>query len=172
MRWVTPETGRVANDAPMLWIAVLTGAMLGVAVVHPLTMVIYWFEFHPEFAGAVSVWTFVALRVRAGFSPSMWPMAGIFAAIGAGLGLSAGWTSRALVRRQRKVEEQSHELKTVRKLLTICAWCKKIRDDQEYWRPVEGYLVDHDDAEISRSVCPDCAARLAAEVTASRGGLA
>ena len=172
MTWVTAGTSRVASGAPAPWSAVLAGSLIGVGVLHPLTMVIYWFEFHPEFAGAVSAWTFVALRVRTGFSPSMWPMTGMFAALGAGLGLLAGWTSRALVIRQRKIEEQSHELKTLRTLLTICAWCKKIRDDQECWRPVEGYLVDHNDAQISRSVCPDCAAKLAAEVTEARGGLA
>ena len=172
MRWVTAGTGHVASGAPALWSAVLAGALIGVGVLHPLTMVIYWFEFHPEFAGADSAWAFVALRVRAGFLPPMWPMSGIFAALGAGLGLLAGWTSRALIRRQRKIEEQSHEPRTLGTLLTICAWCKKIRDDQEYWRPVEGYLVDHDDAQISRSVCPDCAAKLAAEVTEARGGLA
>ena len=94
----------------MLWSAVLAGALVGVGVLHPLTMVIYWFEFHPEVAGVSTVWAFVALRVRAGFSPAMWAMTGTFALIGAVLGLGTGWATRALALRRRQVDQLQAEL--------------------------------------------------------------
>lgn len=76
-----------------------------------------------------SVWAFVTFRLRSGFSPAMWPMTGVFAVIGGGLGLSAGWTLRALVRRQWQVARQRRELRALRQLLPICSWCKKVCDD-------------------------------------------
>jgi hypothetical protein len=41
-------------------------------------------------------------------------------------------------------------------LLPICCYCKKIRDDQDYWHQVESYLSRHSRAQFSHSICPDC----------------
>ena len=41
-------------------------------------------------------------------------------------------------------------------LLPICAYCKRIRDDQNYWQQVESYIGAHTDAQFSHSYCPDC----------------
>jgi PAS domain S-box-containing protein len=41
-------------------------------------------------------------------------------------------------------------------LLPICAWCKKVRDDQGYWNAIESYISDHSEAQFTHSVCPDC----------------
>ncbi len=166
---ITQDASRVLGGSRILWTAVLAGAVLGVAVVHPMTMVVYWFAFHPVFAGASSAKDFAASRMWAVFSPSMWPMTGIFAVSGAGLGLATGWTIRSLRRRQRQIEEQRRELRTLRELLPICAWCTKVRDDQGYWHRVEGYLGDRDIAQFTHCVCPDCAAKLVAECGAAGG---
>ncbi len=48
-------------------------------------------------------------------------------------------------------------IKTLRGLLPICAWCKKIRDDQGYWQQIEAYVRDHSEADFSHSICPECA---------------
>jgi tetratricopeptide (TPR) repeat protein len=42
-------------------------------------------------------------------------------------------------------------------LLPICAWCKKIRDDNGYWTQVESYVSTHSGAEFTHSICPSCA---------------
>jgi tetratricopeptide (TPR) repeat protein len=42
-------------------------------------------------------------------------------------------------------------------MLPICAWCKKIRDDQGYWTQVEAYVSSHSAAEFTHSICPSCA---------------
>lgn len=51
-------------------------------------------------------------------------------------------------------------VKTLRGLLPICANCKKIRDDEGYWRSVEEYVMDHSEAAFSHGICPECMAQL------------
>jgi CheY-like chemotaxis protein len=41
-------------------------------------------------------------------------------------------------------------------LLPICAYCKKIRSDEDYWEAVEGYLTERTGIHFSHSICPDC----------------
>ena len=53
-----------------------------------------------------------------------------------------------------------HEVKTLSGLLPICSSCKKIRDDQGYWKNLEMYISEHSGAEFSHSICPDCAQKL------------
>jgi CheY-like chemotaxis protein len=48
---------------------------------------------------------------------------------------------------------QIRELKT---LLPICMYCKKIRDDRDYWQTVETYMHRHTGADFSHSICPTC----------------
>jgi CheY-like chemotaxis protein len=47
-------------------------------------------------------------------------------------------------------------IKELKGLLPICGYCKKIRDDQDYWQTVEGYISQHTDASFSHGICPDC----------------
>jgi CheY-like chemotaxis protein len=48
------------------------------------------------------------------------------------------------------------EVKVLGGLLPICGYCKKIRNDKNYWESVEVYLSIHTDAEFSHGVCPGC----------------
>jgi GAF domain-containing protein len=48
------------------------------------------------------------------------------------------------------------QVKTLRGLLPMCAWCKRIRDDQGYWTKVEAYLQANTDADFTHGICPDC----------------
>lgn len=68
----------------------------------------------------------------------------------------------------RKLAEQERErliselqlaldkIKTLRGLLPMCAWCKKIRNDKGYWQRVETYIQEHSDASFSHGICPEC----------------
>ena len=51
---------------------------------------------------------------------------------------------------------KSAEVKLLRGLIPICAWCKKIRDDSSYWKEVESYIIEHSDAIFSHGICLDC----------------
>jgi hypothetical protein len=63
---------------------------------------------------------------------------------------------RRVAERTRELEESLGRVKQLRGLLPICAWCKKIRDDQDYWHQVEDYVSDNTDAKFSHGVCPEC----------------
>jgi PAS domain-containing protein len=52
--------------------------------------------------------------------------------------------------------EDISELIQLRSILPICAGCKKIRGDGDYWETVEKYFSTHLDVEFSHSLCPEC----------------
>ncbi|HPV48345.1 MAG TPA: PAS domain S-box protein [Smithellaceae bacterium] len=56
-----------------------------------------------------------------------------------------------------ELQEALSEVKTLSGLLPICSHCKKIRDDRGYWNQLETYLLDHSNALLSHSICPECA---------------
>jgi PAS domain-containing protein len=56
--------------------------------------------------------------------------------------------------------EDISEIVTLRALLPICASCKKIRNDENYWESVTDYLNKYADLEFTHSICPECAHRL------------
>lgn len=61
-----------------------------------------------------------------------------------------------LATRVRELEEALHSVKQLQGLLPICSYCKKVRDDRNYWRQVESYLSEHADVQFSHGICPDC----------------
>ena len=65
----------------------------------------------------------------------------------------------ALAERVRELEDALSRVKTLQGLLPICSYCKKIRDDRNYWQQVEGYISDHSEAQFSHGICPECYAR-------------
>lgn len=60
------------------------------------------------------------------------------------------------------------EVRMLRGLLPICAWCKRIRDDGGHWSDIEAYLSQHSEARFSHSMCPDCQSKFEAEKPAAR----
>src|SRR3954468_13770467 len=61
-----------------------------------------------------------------------------------------------LRRRVGELEQALAQVKQLRGLLPICAHCKKIRDDKNYWHSVENYIADHSAAEFTHGICPSC----------------
>lgn len=49
-----------------------------------------------------------------------------------------------------------HEIKTLKGIIPICSYCKKIRDDKESWQQLEQYISDHSEAHFSHGICPSC----------------
>jgi len=58
------------------------------------------------------------------------------------------------------------EIRTLTGMLPICSNCKKIRDDQGYWRAVEHFIEEHSQAEFSHGICPECLQKLYPELAA------
>ena len=59
-----------------------------------------------------------------------------------------------------ELREASQEVKTLKGFLPICAWCKKIRQDDGYWDSIETYLTEHSDLSLTHGICPDCLVKL------------
>jgi len=61
-----------------------------------------------------------------------------------------------LKQHQQQLEEALANVKTLRGLVPICAWCKKIRDDNGFWDQLESFVSKHSEAKFSHGICPDC----------------
>ena len=55
-----------------------------------------------------------------------------------------------------ELEDALAHIKRLQGLVPICAYCKKIRSDDNYWQQVEMYVAERSEAEFSHSICPDC----------------
>jgi phosphoserine phosphatase RsbU/P len=62
----------------------------------------------------------------------------------------------ALAERVRNLEEALANVKALQTLLPMCAYCKAIRNDQNYWEKVETYFHEHSGVSFSHSYCPNC----------------
>jgi len=63
---------------------------------------------------------------------------------------------------------QEAEIRQLRGFLPICSYCKKIRNDKNYWEQIESYISSHSDALFSHGVCPECKAKALAEIADKR----
>lgn len=52
------------------------------------------------------------------------------------------------------------QLQQLEEMMPICSYCKKIRDDKNYWQQIEGYINERTGSEFSHSICPDCYQRV------------
>jgi hypothetical protein len=51
---------------------------------------------------------------------------------------------------------QRHRIAALERLLPVCAWCKKIRDEYNSWQPLDSYLSKRAEIDITHGICPDC----------------
>jgi len=63
---------------------------------------------------------------------------------------------KTLANRVKELEVALANVKMLQGLLPICLYCKKIRDDHNYWQQLEKYVAEHTDARFSHGICPEC----------------
>jgi CheY-like chemotaxis protein len=61
-----------------------------------------------------------------------------------------------LSERVQQLEIARDQVKQLQGILPICSYCKKIRNDLNYWQNVETYVSDNSQAEFSHGICPTC----------------
>lgn len=61
-----------------------------------------------------------------------------------------------LTERLQALESALNQVTQLQGLLPICSYCKKIRNDQNYWQQVEEYVSSHADVQFSHGICPNC----------------
>ena len=64
---------------------------------------------------------------------------------------------------QEALQKALQDVHTLHGMLPICAWCKRIRDDEGYWNQMETYIHEHTEATFSHGICPECFVRLQQE---------
>lgn len=55
-----------------------------------------------------------------------------------------------------ELQKSLSEIKVLKGLIPICAWCKKVRNDKGYWEKVENYIEKHSDARFTHGICDEC----------------
>jgi phosphoserine phosphatase RsbU/P len=73
-----------------------------------------------------------------------------------------------LAERVTELEAALSRVKRLHGLLPICSYCKRIRGDDQYWRQVDAYIVEHTDAKFTHGICPPCSQDLLAEIEEER----
>ena len=58
--------------------------------------------------------------------------------------------------RVKELELALANVKLLQGLLPICCYCKRIRNDQNYWQQVDTYIADHSEAQFTHGICPEC----------------
>ena len=62
----------------------------------------------------------------------------------------------SLIARAEELRSALEQIKTLRGIVPMCDTCKKIRDDQGYWKQVEVYVQERTGAFFSHGICPEC----------------
>ena len=62
--------------------------------------------------------------------------------------------------REEALTQALHKIEVLSGLLAMCASCKRIRDDDDRWEPIEVYLERHGEVSVSHGICPGCTSRL------------
>jgi YesN/AraC family two-component response regulator len=66
----------------------------------------------------------------------------------------------------RRVQDILASVKTLTGRLSICCYCKKIKDATGRWPEVESYIMEHSYASFTHGICPGCFARMKRQIQA------
>ncbi len=60
----------------------------------------------------------------------------------------------------KKVSELENKLEQIRQMISICANCHQIKNEQDEWQKIENFLRNHFGMRFSHGICPDCKKKL------------
>ena len=63
---------------------------------------------------------------------------------------------RTLARQVVALRETLDQVRQLKELIPICAWCKRVRDDEDYWHSIEEYLHVQTGSDFTHGICPHC----------------
>jgi DNA-binding response OmpR family regulator len=73
-------------------------------------------------------------------------------------------TIRMRLRVADRILRYTTEIRTLKDLIPICSYCRKIRNDDNYWQMVETYINEQTGSNFTHGVCPTCMETLLAEI--------
>lgn len=86
-----------------------------------------------------------------------------------GVGVQMLNLQATLFERVREVEAALAQVKQLQGILPMCSYCRQVRNDDDYWQKVEGYISDNTDIQFSHGICPDCYVKVEADLDARKG---
>jgi hypothetical protein len=57
---------------------------------------------------------------------------------------------------QLELRKAMQTIRTLKALIPICSYCRKIRNDEGFWNSLEEYLLKYTDTRLSHGICPEC----------------
>jgi sigma-B regulation protein RsbU (phosphoserine phosphatase) len=67
---------------------------------------------------------------------------------------------RHLIRTRLHVAERilryTTAIRQLEQIIPICAYCRKVRSDQDFWQQVESYINERTGSMFSHGICPEC----------------
>ena len=81
-----------------------------------------------------------------------------------GVGLRVVALQNSLNAKITELKQALAQVHTLQGLIPICAYCKRIRNEAEFWERVESYITARSDARFSHGICPDCVKKVSAEL--------
>jgi sigma-B regulation protein RsbU (phosphoserine phosphatase) len=73
-------------------------------------------------------------------------------------------TIRMRLRAAERILQYTTEIRHLKDLIPICAYCRKIRNDHNYWQMVEIYISEQTGSNFTHGICPDCHSKLLEEI--------
>ena len=70
----------------------------------------------------------------------------------------------------RELAESLERVRVLEGLIPVCAWCRRVRDDQGYWDRLEAYVATRTGGTFTHGICPACESKLEAANPSSRPG--
>jgi hypothetical protein len=62
----------------------------------------------------------------------------------------------AVERKSEELKNAFEEIKILSGIIPICMYCKKVRDDEGYWKQIEQFISSRSEAQFSHGICPKC----------------
>jgi GAF domain-containing protein len=56
-----------------------------------------------------------------------------------------------------ELREALERIRTMARVIPVCAYCERVRTDDDFWQTLDGYLLDRVGSQLERVQCPECA---------------
>jgi DNA-binding response OmpR family regulator len=63
---------------------------------------------------------------------------------------------RIRLRVAERILKYTAEIRKLQEMIPICVYCRKVRDEHDYWDLVETYIQKETGSRFSHGACPDC----------------
>jgi hypothetical protein len=148
------------NKRKILFQYSMAGALIGYFLFHPMVMLFsYLMTAKHTVPNTINMVGLMAVILQS-FSIAMLPWSLSFTLFNGIIGFYYGTFKAEKLAREELIanlQKALADVKTLSGMLPICAWCKKIRNDEGYWQKIEAYMKSQLDLNFTHSICHDCA---------------